>query len=915
MVTRLFEPGAPDVLYVIDLSNYVLRAYHAVAPLTNAKGEPTHAVYGMTIMLERLVREKRPARLAVAMDSGRDTFRKELYPEYKATRPPAPDDLRLQLERCDQIVRAFGIPILKQRGVEADDLIACAVVRARAHGIKVVIVGADKDMMQLVSDDVVMWDTMRDRVFGIPEVEERFGVKISQLRDMLGLIGDTSDNIPGVPSVGPKTARDLLVQFGSLEGIYDHLDEIPRKKLKEALTEHREKAFLSRSLITLKDDCVIDFDLEALRWGGRDVDELKRLYKELEFTRQLAALEAETAGPAPTAVATPAPVAARVAIAAPAAPATHHVVTELAALEELVAGAQARKKLALRVEASTAQSGSVLFGLGLASEPGQAYYVPLAHRYVGAPRQLTAGDVVRVLAPVLADPGVKKAGHELKRSLLPLYHAGLAVEGIGFDALLASYLVDPEANHTIGELSKRELSLDLLGHDELTRKTRGQKLAFDETAVEDAARFTAGRAEAALRLWEPLSERLADAALTRLFDELELPLLPVLARMEQRGVLVDTAQLKALGGSCESELSRLEREAHRIAGKPFNLSSPRQLESLLFDELGLKPLRRTKTSRSTDADTLEALAEEHELPRVILEHRQVSKLKGTYIDALPALVNPASGRIHTSWEQAVAATGRLSSSDPNLQNIPIRTDLGRSIRAAFVAPPGCELVSADYSQIELRVLAHLSQDEVLLEAFRTGEDVHTRTAMAVFEVGPDGVTAEMRRRAKAVNFGVIYGQGDSGLAKSLGISRTEAGNFISAYFRRHQGVRRFMDQTLDAARSGEAVRSLLGRRRLLPDIRSGNRAKRFAAERIAMNMPIQGSAADLLKLAMLRLAEPVTPGARMVLTVHDELVFEVPSAEVEQAQARIRDAMQNVHTFDVPLVVDVGHGSNWNDAH
>jgi DNA polymerase-1 len=922
MATPLFESGAPDVLYVIDLSNYVLRAYHAVAPLSNAKGEPTHAAYGTTTMLERLVRERRPAFLAVAMDSGRDTFRKDLYPEYKATRPPAPEDLKVQLDRCDQIVRAFNIPILKQRGVEADDLIACAVSRARAHQIRVVIVGADKDMMQLVSDDVVMWDTMRDRVFGVPEVEERFGVKIAQLRDLLGLIGDTSDNIPGVPSVGPKTARDLLVQFGSLEGVYANIDSIARKKLKEVLLEHREKAFLSRELVTLKEDCPIEFDLDALRWGGRDVEALRRLYTELEFTRQLAALDMEGAAHGVTPLAAKgsalpasASVSVQKPIAAPAAAPTFSVITELTALRALLDRARQSSRLALSVEASSGLSRPVLFGLGLAVEPGQAHYVPLSHRYVGAPRQLALGDVASALRPVLVDRAVRKAGHDLKRSIIALSRSELTVDALGFDTMLASYLIDPEAKHALPEVAKRELGLELLSYDELTRKARGQKLAFDETEVEPASRFSAGAAEASLRLWDRLSERLSEAGLTRLFEQVELPLLPVLAKMEQLGVLVDTSKLAGLGASCESELARLEQEAHRIAKKPFNLSSPRQLETLLFDELGLKPLRRTKTSRSTDADTLEALAEEHELPRVILEHRQVSKLKGTYIDALPALVNPATGRIHTSWEQAVAATGRLSSTDPNLQNIPIRTELGRSIRSAFVAPEGYELVSADYSQIELRVLAHLSQDKVLLEAFRSGQDVHTRTAMEVFEVPESAVTAEMRRRSKAVNFGVIYGQGDSGLAKSLGISRAEANSFITTYFKRYEGVRRFMNQTLDAARSGEAVRSLLGRRRLLPDIRSGNRAQRFAAERIAMNMPIQGSAADVLKLAMLKLAEPVTPGARMVLTVHDELVFEVPRAEVAEASARIREAMEKVYEFDVPLLVELGHGENWNDAH
>jgi DNA polymerase-1 len=476
-------------------------------------------------------------------------------------------------------------------------------------------------------------------------------------------------------------------------------------------------------------------------------------------------------------------------------------------------------------------------------------------------------------------------------------------------------LLDPEADHTLLKLADRELGVALPAYDAVTRKVRGQQLDLEAVAVEEATTYAAAHADVCYRLWQRLAPRIEDEGLKRLLDDLELPLNALLADMERLGVLVDTARLGELGKVCQATLERLELEAHRIAGRPFNLASPRQLETLLFDECGLKPLKRTKTSRSTDAATLESLAEEHELPKVILEHRQVAKLKGTYIDALPALLNPKTGRIHTRWEQAVAATGRISSTDPNLQNIPIRTELGRLIREAFIPRPGHKLVSADYSQIELRVLAHLSQDAVLLDAFRTGQDIHTRTAMEIFEVSADGVTREMRTKTKAVNFGVIYGQGDSGLAKSIGISRAEAATFIAAYFRRYEGVRRFMQRTLESARDGETVQSLLGRRRLVPDIKSGNRARRLAAERIAMNMPIQSSAADLLKLAMLAFREPVTPGARMILTVHDELVFEVPDAEVADAKARIKQAMESVHPLDVPLLVEVGEGDNWNAAH
>jgi DNA polymerase-1 len=908
MATALFPAGDPNVLYVVDLSSYVLRAYHAIAELKSPRGEPTNATFGTVTMLERLVRERRPALMAIAMDSGRDTFRRELFPEYKATRPPAPDDLKVQLERCHEIIQAFAIPVLKQHGVEADDLIAAAVRAARAHDLHVVIVGTDKDLMQLVGADVVMWDTMRDRVFGIPEVEERFGVKVAQVRDLLALMGDSSDNVPGVPHVGPKTARDLLLEFGTLDGVFAHLDAISKKGLRENLREHEAKARVSQQLVTLKDDCVIDFDLEKLRWGGRDVARLREIYAELGFQRQLHALDSAPEPAAPRSSPKPRP--------APEAVATSfETVLEISKLEAIVEQAKRTKRLAICVTHATQRASSELCGIALGCEPGRGYYVPLSHRTLGSPKQLEWSRVSAVLAPALGDASIQKLAHSLKHEAVALGWNGVELQGFGLDAELQSYLLDPEARHDLEDVAQRELGIMLTRRAELVKPARGKSIDFDLVTVEDATPFAAARAEAVLRAAERLKTRIEDEGLGKVFFEIELPLASLLAKMELRGVLVDVNRLGELEKSTAKDLERLELEAHRVAGRTFNVSSPRQLEALLFDELGLKPQKRTKTSRSTDAETLEALADLHPLPRVILEHRQIAKLKGTYLDALPLLVNAKTGRIHTSWDQAVAATGRISSTDPNLQNIPIRTELGREIRSAFVAPPGYEIVSGDYSQIELRVLAHLSKDPVLLDAFKGGQDIHTRTAMEVFEVSADAVTPEMRRRAKAVNFGVIYGQGDSGLSKSLGISRAEASNFIATYFRRHEGVRRFMNTTLDGARASESVRTLLGRRRMVPDIRSGNRAKRLAAERIAMNAPIQGTAADILKLAMLRFETPPTPGARMVLTVHDELVFEVPEAEVPGALGRIRQAMEAAYPLDVPLSVDVGHGKNWKDAH
>jgi DNA polymerase-1 len=936
MATRLFPPGSDDVIYVVDLSSYVLRAYHAVAPLSSPSGEPTGAIHGMVNMLELMLRERSPRLMAVALDAGRETFRKQIYSEYKANRPPAPDDLRSQLQRCEQIINGFHAAIYKQEGVEADDLIATVVRRARELGLKVVILAADKDLMQLVGDDVLLWDTMRSRVIGPPEVEERFGVRVDQLQDLLALMGDTSDNIPGVPSVGPKTAMELLKAHSTLGGIYENLSQISKKGLLQKLTDHREQAFLSQRLVALKDDCPIEVTRERLLYRGRDVDKLRALYGELGFTRMLGLLNtdglpapgaapmppttaAERAGmtqmglPLGGAVATPKPAAAaaRASISADYGTAvTPQEIAELATT--LRREGEVGLEVALTEESPTR---GALIGFALSGKNGRARYVPLAHRYVGAPKQPSSREVREALAPLFATDGATLSAHDLKRSDVALAQAGLRLGRYGSDASLASYLLDPEARHDRVSLAQRELGLVTGPLSDLGKPARGKRVPLDELPVEPVASWACENADYALRLGAELADKLDAQGLTALYRDLELPLAQQLSGLELNGILIDEKVLGELGRECDAEIKRLEQEAQRVAGREFNPNSPRQLETLLFDELGLKPQRRTKTSRSTDADTLEALSDKHELPKIILELRQVSKLKGTYIDALPALQNPKTGRVHSSWEQAVAATGRLSSTDPNLQNIPIRTELGRRIRAAFVAPPGFQLVSADYSQIELRVLAHLSQDPLLCESFRSGQDVHQRTAMEIFEVKAEALTREMRTRAKAVNFGVIYGQGDSGLSKVLGIARAEASNFIAAYFRRYQGVRAFMTATLERARAGEAVRSLLGRHRLLPNIRSANRAERLAAERIAMNMPIQGSAADILKLAMLALQTPPTPGARMVLSVHDELVFEVPDAEVEAAEAKIKAAMESAYALSVPLEVSVGHGRDWNSAH
>jgi DNA polymerase-1 len=925
-------PGSEDVLYLVDLSGYVFRAYHAVPPLSNSKGEATHAVHGTVSMIQKVVNDRRPAMLAVAMDCRGPSFRRDIDARYKATRQAAPPDLSGQMARCEQFAKAYNIPIFREEGIEADDLIAAVVERALGEGVRVVIVSADKDLMQLVRDHddrVLMWDSMRDRTYGPPEVEAKFGVPPSQLRDLLALTGDTSDNIPGVPSVGPKTAADLLKEFKTIDGVYANLGAIKRVKLKEMLTAHETDARISQVLVTLKRDLDIHWSKESLRYGGANTEELRRLFIELELTRLLDQMTAAQARlesgqranvgdkGAGRAVAM---VAAARSPAAPAATAVarvyRHVVDE-ASLAAFVASAKKEGRFAVHVATTSPDPmRASIHGLGLAVAPGEGIYVPIEHRYLGAPVQLKWDKIKELLGPLFADASVRKVGYDLKRSENILARHGVSLAGHISDPMLAAYLLDPEAPNDLKDLVRRELGSELPIFDEGTGK-KADRVVFDQLDVERATTFAAPAAELALAVSERLDARVASDNLGKLYEEVELPLSRVLASMERKGVLVDTTKLSTIAARVEKECEALEAKAQELAGRKFAIRSRDQLEAILFDELLLPVVKRTlKGGRSTDAAVLDELADKHALPAVILEYRELDKLKGTYLDALPRAVNPETGRIHTRFEQAVAATGRLSSTDPNLQNIPIRKEVGRLVRSAFVAPPGHQIVSADYSQIELRVLAHLAKDEQLGVAFRDQLDVHQHTASLIFEVPREQVTSDMRRRAKAINFGLIYGMGEARLAREQGITREEARRFMEAYFERFVGVRNFMNQTVETARSGEAVRTILGRRRFLPNLNSQNRGLRFEAERVAKNTPIQGTAADILKLAMISLGEgDVVPGARMILTVHDELVFEVPNAHVEKAEQRIKEAMESAFKLDVPLVVDVGHGEHWGDAH
>jgi len=912
-------PGDEDAFYIIDLSGYVFRAYHAIPPLSSSKGEPTHAVYGTTQMIKLLVDERKPSHLAIAMDSRGRGFRHDIDPRYKATRKEPPSDLAQQMARCEQIARAYRIPIFREDGLEADDLIATFVARMRIARptMKAVIVSSDKDLMQLVDDRLVLWETMRNKVYGRAEVIEKFGVTPDKVRDLLALMGDSSDNVPGVPGVGPKTAADLIGKFGTIDAMYERIkvsDEGLRPKLRQALLDAEADARISQKLVTLKTDVPIDLDLDALRYEpptGPAALELKNLFTELEFTRLI-----DTVVVAPTVVRNYRAITTRDDLEAFA----REVRTTLES--------DPNARLSIGVEASSHRTVDAdLVGVALAVKAGEGVYVPLRHRYLGVPKQVTLDDVRAVIGPLLADPKLPKVGHDLKFAIEILRCAKIELLGLAFDTLIAHYLLDPEAPHGLKELANSELGVSLDTYDKVTRKDtvrRGRQLEFDEVPIEEATPYAGAKADLARELAERFAPRIDGAGLTSLFRDVEMPLTEVLADLELAGVMVDVERMKQLSREAEETLREIEERCRKILSevqtaesvqlaRDFNIGSPRQLEAVLFDVLKLPVLKRTKTARSTDADVLEELAEKHPLPGVILEHRSLSKLKGTYLDAIPKLISPKTSRIHTVYEQHVAATGRLSSTDPNLQNIPIRTELGRKIRAAFIAPPGFVLMSADYSQIELRVLADLSKDPILIDAYVNGEDIHARTARELGLGGSDD--KEARRRAKAVNFGVVYGQGDNALGKSLGIPRTEAASFIARYFERYAGVRRYMDEQIEIARRGEGVRTLLGRRRFLADIHSPNRMLRMQAERIARNTPIQGTAADILKLAMVALREPIVPCARMLLTVHDELVFEVPEDSAERAAQIVREKMAGVVKLVVPLVVDVGWGRTWADAH
>ena len=901
------KPETPP-LVLVDGSSYLYRAFHAMPALTNSRGEPTGAVYGVVNMIKRLLKDYAPRHMAVVFDAKGKTFRDELYAEYKAHRPPMPEELEAQIEPLLAVIRAMGIPVLQVPGVEADDVIGTLATRAASQGMDVVVSTGDKDMAQLVDEHVTLVNTMNGQVLDRAGVVEKFGVPPERIVDLLALVGDTSDNIPGIPKVGPKTAARWLRKYGSLDEIVAHADEIGGK-VGESLRAHLDQLPLSRRLVTIDRDLELPVAPDDLKLEPADPGALREWFQRLEFKSWLAELLPEGGG-----VEDP-------ATAAAPAEARYETVLDLETLDDWIHRLATAELFAFDTETTSLDYMQArLVGLSFAVESGHAAYVPLAHDYPGAPEQPALEQVLDRLRPLLESPSRAKLGHHLKYDMNVLARYGIHMDGIRYDTMLESYVLDSTGSrHDMDSLALKYLGHRTIHYEDVAGKGAKQ-IGFNEVPLETAAPYAAEDADVTLRLHETLWPRLsAESGLRRVFEEIEIPLIPVLSAMERTGVLVDRAMLQIQSAELAARMEALAERARELAGHSFNLASPKQIQEILFNELRLPVLRKTPRGQpSTAEDVLQELALDYPLPKVILEYRALAKLRSTYTERLPEQIDPDTGRVHTSYHQAVAATGRLSSSDPNLQNIPVRTEEGRRIRQAFVAPPGWRLLAADYSQIELRIMAHLSGDPGLQAAFESGADVHRATAAEVFGVPLEAVTPEQRRSAKAINFGLIYGMSAFGLARQLGIERGAAQEYVERYFARYPGVRAFMDRTREQARELGYVETVFGRRLYLPDIRSRNTQRRQYAERTAINAPMQGTAADIIKRAMIRVHRWIGDSGldvRMVMQVHDELVFEVGEGVVEEATAAIRRIMEQAAELNVPLVVDVGVGDNWDEAH
>ncbi len=892
-------------LVLIDGSSYLYRAFHALPALTNSQGEPTGALHGVLTMIQKLVREQQPARIAVVFDAPGKTFRDEIYADYKATRPPMPDELRSQVQPILDAVEAMGLPLLRVEGVEADDVIGTLCTEATKQGLDVLVSTGDKDLAQLVNDRVTLVNTMNDTTMDRDAVKSKFDVYPEQIIDYLALVGDTSDNIPGVPKVGAKTAAKWLNLYDSADGIVEHGDEI-KGKVGESLRDSIEQLRLSQELAAIRRDVKLDVGLDDLVANEADTAALRKLYSHFELRTLLRQIDEEADEP----------------VAAAETDATdYETVLSWDDFDRWLKKISASELTAFDTETNSLDyMEAEIVGLSLAVEHGEACYVPVAHDYPGAPEQLPRDEVLDKLKRFLEDDDRKKVGHHLKYDAHILARYDIALAGMQYDSMLESYVLNSVATrHDMDSVARQYLGKETIHYEDVAGKGAKQ-LTFNQVDLETASPYAAEDADITLQLHSTLWEQLGEhPSLRKVYEEIEQPLVPVLLDMEETGVLVDRKMLGKQSGELAKKMAELEAKAHELAGGPFNLGSPKQLQQILFEQLELPVIRKTpKGQPSTAEDVLVELASDYELPAVIIDYRSVSKLKSTYTDKLPLQINERTGRIHTSYHQAVAATGRLSSTDPNLQNIPIRTPEGRRIRQAFVPPDGHVLLAADYSQIELRIMAHLSADKGLLKAFAQEQDVHRATAAEVFELALDDVTDDQRRSAKAINFGLMYGMSAFGLAKQLGISRGEAQEYVDLYFDRYPGVKAYMDNIRTTASEQGYVETVFGRRLYLPEINARNAQRRQYAERSAINAPMQGTAADIIKKAMITVHAWLNnerPGARMIMQVHDELVFEVEEDKIDAVRARVIELMNGAASLSVPLKVDAGIGLNWDEAH
>jgi len=882
-------------IYLIDGNSYLYRAFYAIRGLTASDGTPTNAIFGFTNMILKILREKKPDYFAIVFDSPGKTHRHEMYSEYKAHRKPMPEELRPQIPLIKDIIKAFNIRTIEMPGYEADDILAHIAKDAEKEGLDTFIATGDKDFSQVVSQKIKLYDTMKDKITEVKDVVERYGIQPFQFPEILALMGDASDNIPGAPGIGEKTAINLLKEFGDIDALIANHEKIKNARARNAVAGNIEKIRLSKELATFHPDVPLDIPVSELEIQEPDWETLKERFREFQFNslikqipNKVRSIDEKT---------------------------EYVTILDLEILEQVLSSVDNE----ISVDTETTSKSPMLaelVGISLCMKPGKAYYIPLAHSYPGVPEQLSKKLVINKIKNLLESRKIKKMGHNIKYDYIVLKNEGIRMQGIAFDTMIASYLMNPNKNnHNMTDAAMDNLGLNTIAFKDVVGKDKND---FSEVAVEDATEYSGEDAAVTLKLKNFFEPALDKEDLSKLFHEIEMPLIEVLAEMEMEGVKLDTPLMESFSKKMESELTSVEQRIYFIAGEEFNINSPKQLQEILFDKMGLKPTKKTKTGYSTNIEVLEQLALVHELPKEIIEYRGISKLKSTYVDALPRLVNPKTGRLHTSFNQTITATGRLSSSDPNLQNIPIRSEWGKKIREAFIAEPGNLILSSDYSQIELRIFAHLSEDKNLLEVFKNDGDIHTRTASGLFDVPPEKVTQDMRRNAKTVNFGIIYGISPYGLSRQLGIPADEAKHYIDTYFAGFSGVKSYIDSLIKEAEVKGYVTTIFGRKRAIPELKSTNRNIQQLGERLATNTPVQGSAADIIKVSMLNVWKRLHKEklkTKMLLQVHDELLFEVPEDEKERAESIVREEMEHAVKLSVPLKVDIGIGKNWAEAH